>query len=668
MSRPMKVLEIGSRSFAVRYVGRILMDFGADVRFVGDASASMSERSAWDLFLDDGKIRFDGLADWIPDVVVTASPHQLVAPTDAVPRNCLEAREWWPQSLTVCVTDFGQGQEGPGGARGSAAVAALCGLVDATPGYPDTSSEGDAPVISEAPLVDLAAAIVTVLCVHAQRRTWGPNHIEVSMLEAATAFMVHEWGITAYTGQVQGRRPGKPLLEPNLCLDTRTGRAVIAAITESQWEKLASLLGLADEPAFSTLVERRERVDELHARLRELLADADAMELTRQLQGAGVPSGTFLDVSDALRLSEAPLQPAVDEPGVARPPLPVVRRIHVDSTRATSIGDDRVALPTAHPDKVDALRPLAGVTVLDLGRMKAAPFTGMLLAALGADVIVLETVRHSVTRGMGPYLSAAPSVDQSAAFNMVNRGKRSRKLDLRSETGRREFERLVADADVVLENFSDSGSRHLRLTLADLAEINPSILLASIRGFGEATRWKDWLALHSSVIALSGLGTLTRDDSGVPRLIGALYPDMLAGGLLAACVAAELGGGVSSARQVKVNMFELLLYAMGGSVVGVSCDRCVPVDVPVRAKVVHVQDGFAVRGEADDFSGGAWQVPVRSMLDVLADPLLVKSGFVVEEDREDLKGVPVPAVPWIVNGKRFRLTSAPTLERTEGEA
>ena len=103
-------------------------------------------------------------------------------------------------------------------------------------------------------------------------------------------------------------------------------------------------------------------------------------------------------------------------------------------------------------------------------------------------------------------------------FNNVNRGKRSIALDLRTAEGRGVLESLVQSADVVLENFSRRAAHSLRLTYEDLRAVRDDVVLASISAFGRSGPWGEYVALHSGVILLSGLASITRDEAGVPRL------------------------------------------------------------------------------------------------------------------------------------------------------
>ena len=213
------------------------------------------------------------------------------------------------------------------------------------------------------------------------------------------------------------------------------------------------------------------------------------------------------------------------------------------------------------------VHPLEGLRVLDLSQIVAGPYCGMLLAALGADVVVVESPKRLLSRGFAPFIGE-PWWDGSMMFNNVNRGKRSIALDLRTAEGRRVLESLVQSADVVLENFSRRAAHSLRLTYEDLRcgprrrRARLDLGLRALRTLGE------YVALHSGVILLSGLASVTRDEVGVPRLTGAIYPDLLAGGYMAVAVQEallhreETGDGC----HVEVGMLDVLLNAMGGLV------------------------------------------------------------------------------------------------------
>ena len=123
---------------------------------------------------------------------------------------------------------------------------------------------------------------------------------------------------------------------------------------------------------------------------------------------------------------------------------------------------------------------LDGLRVLDVTQVMAGPFCGMMLADLGADVIKIEPPGGDSTRQM---LGATGS--ESAAFNSVNRGKRSVVLNLKAAGGRDALTRLARSCDIVIENYRPGVMRGFGLDYQSLAAINPGLIYASISGYGQ---------------------------------------------------------------------------------------------------------------------------------------------------------------------------------------
>jgi crotonobetainyl-CoA:carnitine CoA-transferase CaiB-like acyl-CoA transferase len=132
------------------------------------------------------------------------------------------------------------------------------------------------------------------------------------------------------------------------------------------------------------------------------------------------------------------------------------------------------ALPAAPATGVEAATatdgPLAGVVVLDLGAIIAGPFAASLLAELGADVVKVEPLGGDSFRGPG--------------FAAYNKGQRSVAVNLADERGRAAFLRLVAGADVVIDNYRPGVLERLRIAYDDLAAVNPDVIAISVTGFG----------------------------------------------------------------------------------------------------------------------------------------------------------------------------------------
>ena len=154
---------------------------------------------------------------------------------------------------------------------------------------------------------------------------------------------------------------------------------------------------------------------------------------------------------------------------------------------------------------------LDGVRVLELARFQAGPRGGMLLSDLGAEVIKIEPPGGEETRRMPPVVRG-----QSVYFAVYNRGKKSVCLDLRSAAGKDVFGKLVAKADVVLENFRPGVMRAMGFEFERLQALNPRIILVSVSGFGQYGPYRDRPAFDSLGQAMSGLMMLTGQAEGKP--------------------------------------------------------------------------------------------------------------------------------------------------------
>jgi crotonobetainyl-CoA:carnitine CoA-transferase CaiB-like acyl-CoA transferase len=184
-------------------------------------------------------------------------------------------------------------------------------------------------------------------------------------------------------------------------------------------------------------------------------------------------------------------------------------------------------------------RPLAGLRVLELARVLAGPWIGQTLADLGADVIKVESPEGDETRGWGPPFAA----DGAAAyFHACNRGKRGIALDFRSGDDRAVARRLVAGADVVVENFKVGGLVRYGLDYASAARLNPGVIYASVTGFGQDGPEAPRAGYDFVVQAMGGIMDLTGNPDGPPQKPGVAYADLFTGmyGVVAVLAALHL--------------------------------------------------------------------------------------------------------------------------------
>ena len=166
--------------------------------------------------------------------------------------------------------------------------------------------------------------------------------------------------------------------------------------------------------------------------------------------------------------------------------------------------------------------PLAGIRVIEVGNFMAVPFCGMQLADLGADVIKVENPQGGdLTRATGPFIAG-----ESSNFVRLNRNKRSVALDLKSSAGKRVFERLVATADVVIENLRPGTMDGLGLGYAALSAGAPRLIYLAATGFGNDGPYAQLAGLDIIAQAMSGLMSITGEPGAPPVKVGVPIADL----------------------------------------------------------------------------------------------------------------------------------------------
>ena len=169
--------------------------------------------------------------------------------------------------------------------------------------------------------------------------------------------------------------------------------------------------------------------------------------------------------------------------------------------------------------------PLSDITVIDLTRLLAGPYATMVLADLGARVVKVEhPERGDDARQVGPFAGG-----RSVYFESLNRGKESRALRLDDPADRREFERLVDGADVLVENFRPGVMERLGYGWESLHARWPRLVYAAVSGFGRTGPYAERPAYDLVVQAMGGLMSLTGPAGGAPVRVGASIGDIAAG-------------------------------------------------------------------------------------------------------------------------------------------
>ena len=248
-------------------------------------------------------------------------------------------------------------------------------------------------------------------------------------------------------------------------------------------------------------------------------------------------------------------------------------------------------------------RALDGIRVLDLTQVMAGPYCTMVLCDMGADVIKVEPPTGDSTRRM----PGAVGTD-SPSFNAVNRGKRGVVVDLKQAAGRNTVRRLAVSADVLVENYRPGVLSRFGLGYVELASRHPTLVYASISGYGQTgpSAWKGGFDLVAQ--GVSGLMSVTGETGGPPVKVGVPITDLGAGlfavsGILAALLArARTGRGqlVDTSlvdAGVALSVWEATQYFSGRGVpepLG-SAHR---MNAPYQA--VRCADGYITVGAAND--------------------------------------------------------------------
>ena len=184
--------------------------------------------------------------------------------------------------------------------------------------------------------------------------------------------------------------------------------------------------------------------------------------------------------------------------------------------------------------------PLAGIRVIELARILAGPWAGQTLADLGADVIKVEAPEGDDTRRWGPPFIDRDGEPLAAYFHATNRGKRSVTCDFRTPEGQEMVRRLVADADVVIENFKVGGLAKYGLDYASLRAVNPRLIYCSITGFGQTGPYAHRAGYDFIIQGMAGLMSVTGEPDGQPQKVGVAVTDIFTGVYAATAILAAL--------------------------------------------------------------------------------------------------------------------------------
>jgi crotonobetainyl-CoA:carnitine CoA-transferase CaiB-like acyl-CoA transferase len=186
------------------------------------------------------------------------------------------------------------------------------------------------------------------------------------------------------------------------------------------------------------------------------------------------------------------------------------------------------------------MTPLSGLRVVELARILAGPWAGQMFADLGADVVKVEAPEGDDTRRWGPPFIDREGDRSAAYFHSCNRGKKSVTCDFRTPEGQAAVRRLVADADVLIENFKVGGLAKYGLDFASLHALNPRLIYCSITGFGQDGPYAHRAGYDFIIQGMAGVMSLTGAMDGQPQKVGLAVADVFTGVYAATAILAAL--------------------------------------------------------------------------------------------------------------------------------
>src|SRR5580704_7977905 len=285
--------------------------------------------------------------------------------------------------------------------------------------------------------------------------------------------------------------------------------------------------------------------------------------------------------------------------------------------------------------------PLAGIRVLEFCHAIMGPSAGLILADLGADVIKVEPVGGDTTRRLPGFAAGF--------FGTFNRNKRSLALDLKAEEGRALLHRLVATADVAIENYAPGTMDRLGCGYADFAKTNPRIVYCALKGFLSGP-YEHRPALDEVVQFMAGLAYMT-GPPGQPLRAGTSIVDIMGGAFAVIAIQAALrerertGGG----QFIKSALFESTAFLMAQHLAGQAITGRAPPPMPAREGAWGIYEPFATADGEQIFVGitsdSQWH---RFCAHFSRDDLLQNPVYKTNKDRVRERPILLPVVAAIV--------------------
>ena len=581
----LRIVEIGSAA-ATSYCARLFADFGATVQKIepptGDplrraAPLTPKGNSAWFAFLNFNK---SSIALDPDDPNASSRLAELIANCDILldgrdvdGANCpaidlADLKRRHPGLIHLEASWFGG--EGPYAdfAATDSTIRALVGLVKLV--GPAEGTPMHAPDFQTGIFAGLWGFIAAASSVLGRMQDGRGRSSRLSIYESSIAVTEYIMFEGFSRGDIM-RRIGVNRFWPTFPVgiyETKQGWLGVTTVTPAQWRSFCEMLGLPelrDDASLFLGVDRLQHVDVIEIQFIPKLKTRTAQEwfaegLRRKIPIVPVPGIADL-IADEEKQARGAIVPVIigDESGftagsmqrlTGTPPrkggaVPDIGEQMLGSAHLTA----EALAPLPAPDGKDRL-PLEGLRVVDFSMGWAGPVCTRTLADLGADVIKIEAIQYpDWWRGVDkrPAYVLEQQYEKTIRYCIMNRNKRGITLDLTRPQGLALAKRLLADADLVVDNYSVEVLPKMGLGYEVLSKLNPKLVMMSMSAFGAGSVYRDCRAYGSTLEQGSGLPSVVGDPGGPPVMSHTAFGDAVGGlngcaAVLTALIHAKLTG------------------------------------------------------------------------------------------------------------------------------
>ncbi len=382
-------------------------------------------------------------------------------------------------------------------------------------------------------IAGIYAFVAALIGLRHARRGGTPQFVDLSLQAVVASICSPAW-LTKSMWDMPSERIGN--MWPLGVMECADGYIGVPPLTATHWELLCQLMGIEDvlglpegrDPAW-----RMRHSKELYERVKPWLRERTRAQILEEAQAWRLPAAPVETIGDRLSCPQLAArgfwqEVEIDDVRLKAPRMPYSIAGVTPAGPAPLVERERIDWPArehkpvgeAFQPRHGAPLPFDGLRVLDLTQFWSGTYATMLLGALGADVIKIESVqrpdpyRYTLTRA-----ERDRWYEWSPTYNDTNCDKRGLTLDLASPKGRGLFDRLAAQSDIVISNFSNRVMPNLGLSNQRLHEINPQLIAVTMPGYGPGGPWEDYVGYAIAFEQLV-LASMTGYADGPPLYAG----------------------------------------------------------------------------------------------------------------------------------------------------